>query len=545
MSFCRARSRGVFSTLGSARQMSSFLFRFSLFVGSMLFAYSANAEQASRDMLLIANTGEPLTLDPHRYNLRLEETLLNDLFMGLTTFNAAGEIVPGAAARWEASEDGMVWTFYLKPELRWSDGTPLTADDFVFAFRRLQNPETAASLAYFMNMLANAEAINSGQMPPEKLGVRAIDSTTLRLTLQRPYPFLLERLLYPTAFPVPRHAIEKHGDDWVKAEHWVSNGAYTLQAWVPQAYIELQANPLFIEPVSIQQARYLPVASEQAAYNRYRNGELHVIPSFPVGELNALRDNPDLRLSSLLSMFYLVFNTREAPFDDVRVRQALSLAVNQEILTDKVMRSGNQPEYTFAPSAIADYTGNSLPHRDLPPKERISRAKTLLQLAGFGPDNPLQLTLRHPAGLEIKKVNLAIGGMWKAIGVQASLQQADLRSHFADLRSGSFQVGWAGWIGENNAEHYLGLLKSDIGNVNYGGFANPVFDALFRQAQQQSDATERNALLASAEEVATHLYPVVPLYSSTVRRLVTPRLQGWKENGRDMHQLRYLSWSEE
>lgn len=493
--------------------------------------------------LRLSLPGEPETLDPHRYNLRLEETLLNELFMGLTTFDAKGQIAPGAALAWATSEDGLTWTFTLREDMHWSDGEPLNAHDFVYSFRRLQDPNTAASLAYFMHMLKNAAAINSGDMPVEDLGVHAIDDHTLQLTLEKPYPFLLERLLYPTAYPVPEQSIQTHGNLWTKPANWVSNGAYVLRDWVPRAHIEMSANPHFIEQPALEVLRYIPVTSEQTAYNRYRNGELDAINSFPIGELKSLQDSPDLRVSDLLSMMYLVFNVDEPPLDDVRVRRALSMAIDQSILTDKVLKSGNLPAFSFAPALISGYEPFTLPHRDHQLSARQQDARRLLTDAGF-PDG-FTLTLRHVTGLENKKVNLAISGMWKAVGVDTTLQQADIRGHFADLRQGKFQVAWAGWVGENNAEHYLSLLQSDIGNVNYGRFRNKTFDDIMAQVQVEKDIDARNSLLRAAEEVATHYYPVVPLYSTAVRRLVNKRISGWYENGRDMHQSRYLSWQSE
>ncbi|NKC01617.1 MAG: peptide ABC transporter substrate-binding protein [Pseudomonadales bacterium] len=496
----------------------------------------------AQETLRVALPGEPETLDPHRYNLRLEETLLNELFLGLTTFDAHGGIVPGAAQSWTTSEDGLVWTFNLQRNLSWSDGKPLNAHDFVYAYRRLQDPNTAASLAYFMYMLKNAAAINTGKMPLDSLGANAIDDYTLALTLEKPYPFLLERLLYPTAYPVPRHVIEQHGKLWTKPQNWVSNGAYTLSDWIPRAHIDMSENEHFAQPGAIKNLRYIPVTSEQTAYNRFRSGELDVIGAFPIGELENLREQrPDeLRISNLLSMMYLVFNTQRPPFDDVRVRQALSLAVDQTIITDKVLKTGSLPAHSFAPALIADYDAFELPHKDAPFSERQNKARQLLKQAGFA--DGLEITLRHINGLENKKVNLAIGGMWKAIGVNVKLQQADIRGHFADLRQGSFDVAWAGWVGENNAEHYLSLLQSDIGNVNYGRFDNKTFDDVMAQVQLTKDVRPRNELLRTAEEIATHFYPVVPLYTTAVRSLVNNNIDGWFNNGRDMHQARYLSW---
>ncbi len=494
--------------------------------------------------LAIGNAGEPQTLDPHKYNLRLEETLLNDLFLGLTTFNAEGQQVPGAATSWETSADGLTWTFTLRDDLAWSDGTPLTAHDFVYSFRRLLDPATAASLAYFMYMLEGAEAVNTGQSPPQTLGVSAPGPTTLVVKLEKPYPYFLERLLYPTAFPVPRHAIEAFGDDWVKPEHWVSNGAYRLKDWRPQGYVHLEANPHFIDTVAIDEVRYHPTATEQNAYNRFRNGELDAIGLFPIGELEtARREYPDaLRMSGLLSMFYMVFNTQRAPLDDVRVRKALTYAIDQPTLTDKVLRSGNEASFSFAPNLIDSYEPVPFAHHAIPHAERLEQARELLAQAGYDASNPLEIVLRHVSGLENKKVNLAITGMWKAIGVKAVLHQSEVRTHFADLRAGDFDVAWAGWVGENNAEHYLSLLQSTIGNVNYGRFADAQFDALMATAQSEADLQSRNEKLRQAERLATEHYAVAPLYTSAVRRLVNPELKGWFENARDVHQVRYLSW---
>ena len=498
--------------------------------------------------LRLGNAGEPETLDPHRYNLRLEETILTDLFLGLTTFDAEANIVPGAAERWTVSDDGLIWTFRLRDGQRWSDGEPLTAHDFEYAFRRLQNPATAASLAYFMHPLKNAAAVNAGDLPAEALGVRAVDDRTLELTLERPYPYLPERLLYPTAYPVPRHVIERVGDNWVKPAHWVSNGAYRLEDWQPQASVTLSANPHFaaagLPGPAIEQVVYLPLASEQAAYSRFRAGEVHAVGSFPAGELDRVRrTQPEaLRLSPLLSIVYLVFNTREAPFDDARVRQALALAVDRTMLTDRVQRAGHMPSVSFVPRLVSRYQPVAAPLAEAPEAERLARAEALLGAAGYGPDNPLAVTLRYISGAEAKRTNLAVAQFWKRIGVQTQLHQSELKVHFSDLRQGNFQVAMAGWFGESNPEHYLGLWHSRTGDVNYGGYANPAFDTRMDQAAAEADLDSRNRLLREAEAIGIADFPVIPLYSVTVRRLVDPALTGWHENPRDAHPARFLRW---
>ncbi|MCZ6708730.1 MAG: peptide ABC transporter substrate-binding protein [Gammaproteobacteria bacterium] len=513
---------------------------------SALLALQFSSAATAQNTLHLGNAGEPETLDPHRYNLRLEETILTDLFMGLTTFNARGETIPGVAKSWRVSDDGLVWTFELQPNLTWSDGEPLTAHDFVYAFRRLLAPETAASLAYFMYPLSNAEQVNAGSLPATALGALALDPHRLRLTLHKPYPHLPERLLYPTGYPVPAHVINKVGDAWVKPDHWVSNGAYVLADWQPQAHVELRRNPRFATPGSIETVFYHPLANAQSAYNRYRNKEMHAIGNFPAGELPTVRKNfaDQLRLSPLLSMSYLVFNTGARPFDDLRVRAALALVIDSELLTTRIQRSGNVASESFVPNLVTGYVPVSMPHANLDMNTRTKRARALLSEAGYHSGNPLNITLRYISGLESKKTNLAIAAFWQTIGVETQLHHSELKVHFADLRQADFQVAQAGWFGENNAEHYLGLLVSDTGNVNYGRYANPDYDSLIAQAEGIAEITARNVILRQAESLAIAEYPVVPLNTVMIRRLVRPEIQGWYDNRRDTHPVRFLHWNE-
>ena len=501
---------------------------------------------ADAKVLRIGNGGEPETLDPHRYNLRLEETILNDLFLGLTTFDAHGNIVPGAAARWSVSGDGLRWTFELRETGRWSDGQPVTARDFVYAFRRLLDPRTAASLAHFMYPVRNAAAVNAGDAPPAALGVHAESPRTLVVELERPFPFFAERLIYPTGYPVPSHAIEELGADWVKPGRMVSNGAFVLEDWQPHAHVALRPNPYFHDAgsVTLEGVRYLPTADSYAAFNRYRAGEIDAIGDFPSGEMDWVRRNlaDHLRLTPLVSIMYLVFNVTQPPFDDVRVREALGIAIDRELLTGRVMRSDEVPSVSLVPPLVPGYRSAVAPVGYRP--ERLERARRLLERAGYGPGNPLGVTLRYISGDESKRVQVAIAAMWKDIGVATTLHHTELKSHFADLRQGNFEVAQAGWFGENNPEHYLNLLVSDTGNVNYGRFASTAFDALMDRAHAEADLARRIELLREAETVGLAEHPVTPLYAVTIRALVDPRIGGWHANPRNVHGARYLTWNE-
>ncbi len=504
---------------------------------SLLLGLVANA--ASADEIKIALGGEPLTLDPHRYNLRLEETVLTDLFEGLTAHDERGRIVPGVAESWTTSEDGLTWTFNLRRDARWSDGRALGADDFVYSLRRLLDPKTAASLAFFLYPIENAVEVNAGNAPVESLGVRAVDATTLELKLDKPFPFLAERLIYPTGFPVPRHAIEAHGDDWSKPGNMVSNGAFTLSGWRPQEAIDLTKNAAFrtADTVSLDTVTYVPIADSAVAYNRYLADEIDIIGDFPPGEVERLqRERPnEIHLSPLLSIMYLVFNVEAPPFDDPRVREALALAIDRDVLTGKVLESGEVPSAALAPALVEDYEPD-LADMGID----IERAQTLLAEAGFA-DRPLEITLRHIATAESKRVQVAISAMWRRIGVQTRLHQSDINVHFATLRQGDFQVAQAGWFGENNPEHYIELLASDIGDVNYGRFKSQAFDAILRKARTTPDRDQRVETLIAAQQTGLAEFPLVPLYSVVIRSLVREDVKGWYTNPRNVHGSRYLS----
>ena len=499
-----------------------------------LFSFAAAGAE-----LRIGNGGEPLTLDPHRYNLNLEEKILTDLFEGLTAHDAAGQVVPGVAERWDVSDDGLAWTFHLREDARWSDGRPVRASDFVYSFRRLLDPATAASLAYFLYAIDGAEAVGAGEAEPETLGVRAADARTLEIRLAKPFPFFAERLTYPTGFPVPRHMVEKLGDDWVKPGRMVSNGAFTLADWQPQGFVRGERNPHFraAGSVALDAVVYFPTSDPAAAYARYRSGELDIIGDFPPGEIDWLRrEMPQhLHLSPLLSIMYLVFNTTEPPFDDARVRRALALAVDRDLIAGRVLRSGEMPSASFAPPMVAGYESAVVAAPADP-----AQARALLEDAGYGADNPLRITLRYIAGADSKKVQVAIAAMWKAVGVEAALHHAELNAHFAALRQGDFQVAQAGWFGENNPEHYLELLMSATGDVNYGRFRDAEVDVLMLRAKATADLGERLELLRQGELAALALHPVVPLYAVTIRSLVAPRVTGWQANVRNVHPARYL-----
>ena len=496
---------------------------------------------AEAKVLHIGSVGEPETLDPHRYDLRLEETILNDLFTGLTAFNARGEIVPGVADRWTTSEDGLTWTFELRPNARWSDGHPLTAHDFVFAFRRLLNPWTAARRAHFLYPIHNAQAVHAGELPTDDLGVRAAADHTLVIRLAQPFPYLPERLTYPTGYPVPAHAIEALGDDWVEPRVMVSNGAFTLEDWQPRRFVLLTRNPAFhgAGSVALEGVAYHLASDARASFDRYRAGDFDAIGDFPAGEIQWVREHlsDHLRLAPLLSMTCLVFNVAAPPVADVRVREALSISLDRQGLAGRVLQGDEIASVSLVPPTVTGYESSISDMEDR--SARLDRAHELLRDAGYGEDNPLAVTLRHIAGDEWRAVNAAIAGMWREINVTTTLQEVEPKDHFAGLRQGDFEVAQAQWSGENNPQHYLDLLASDLGEA-----ASDTYETLMRRAYAEPVLARRLDLLRDAEVVGLAAFAVAPLYSVSVRALVNPRIGGWIGNPRNVHGARYLSWED-
>ena len=392
-------------------------------------------------------------------------------------------------------------------------------------------------MGYFVK---NAAAVNSGEAGPHTLGVSAIDDTTLQIELEYPFPYITERLLYPIFAPIPRHALERHGANWVKPENWVSNGPYLLADWRPQSHVDLQKNPQFAESdsVRIENARIHPIAEASSAYNRYLAGEVDVTRIYPKELAEELeQERPGEAISSpLQSMMYLVFNTQAEPLSNVAVRRALALAIDRQVITEHVLGNGEIPSNTLSPPVVADYQPI-----DTEPSPNITVAKELLRDAGFEPGE-LRLELRHIADAETKNVFVVIAAMWQQIGVEAMLHHSSLPDHFGALNNGDFEVAQAGWFGENNPEHYVELLWSKIPAANYGKYASTEFDRLFELGRQQSDLAKRLAYLRAAESVALGDYAVVPLYVVQTRNLVSPAVGGWRANGRNLHPTRFYYW---
>ncbi|MEM9842974.1 MAG: peptide ABC transporter substrate-binding protein, partial [Pseudomonadota bacterium] len=461
---------------------------------------------------------------------------------------ADGQVIPAMAESWTTSEDGLTWTFKLR-EASWSDGVPVTANDFVFALRRIQDPAIASQYSSLLYIIKNAQALNEGRVAPEELGVRAIDDLTLEITLEETAPYLEGLLTHYTTFPVPQHIVEEHGEAWVQPENIEVNGPYKLVYWVTGDQLIVNKNPLFYEADTLcfEQVRYFELEDLAAVERRIEAGELDINNAFDGGRKAELdRRLPGwARTTPALLTTYWSFNSSIEPFDDVRVRKALAMALDREYLVENVLTPGFIPAYSFVPPGMNNYEVDrpQVSWRDLSRPERLEQARTLLEQAGFGPDNPLRFEFKHRSTDDNPKAAPVAQANWNEIApwVTVDILRQDTKVLYADLRQSNFEVADGAWIADyNDPLNFLYLLDSDTGQQNYGNYANPEYDRLLEAASQERDLVARAALFAEAEAIMLEDHPVTPMWFQVTKNLVDPDLTGWAENAEDNHRSRWL-----
>jgi oligopeptide transport system substrate-binding protein len=499
--------------------------------------------------LTVGNTNEPATLDPHISTGTWEDRIQSDLFMGLAQSAADGTTIPGVAKSWDVTPDGLTWTFHLR-DSQWSDGVPLTADDFVFSLRRVLDPKTTSEYASLIFLIKNAEAVNKGQLPPTALGVRAVDAHTLEIRLNHPAPYLPELTRHHVLYPVARHAVEKYGAEWIRPGKMVSNGAYMLTAWRLGDYVKVVKNPRFFEAssVCVDEVYYYPTNDAISAERRVARGELDVNTDISSNRIARLRKTMPgyVRTNTYLGVTYLAFNrgpkSRNPALKDRRVRQALTMAIDRDFIAQGLLRGGQLPANTTVPPGVANYQPAVPPYwAAWPLEKRQAEARRLLAEAGYGPNNPLKVELKHRNSADPMLFTPAIQADWKLIGVQLSLAQQEGQISYADYRVRNFEIADAAWIADyNDPTSFLDLERSNYGPQNYGDYDNPVYDALMARADQEPDAKVRAGYIAQAEHIMLEDAPIAPIYFYINKNLVNPKITGWVDNLVDHHRTRWL-----
>ena len=473
--------------------------------------------------------------------------VFRDIGEGLVSYTATGELTPGAAETWTISRNGLVYTFTLRENGRWSSGDAVTAEDFVFTFRRLFDPDMRAPYAGFLSVIENAEAMLNRAAAPDTLGVRALDPQTLEITLAQPTPYFLSLLTHPSTHPQHAASIAALGDDHLRAGNLVTNGAYRLAAVEPGALIELERNPHYWNDAAtaIDRVHYHILVEPMAEYNRFRAGELHITSTLPPS-IAAIRERyPDeIRLAPSLGVYYYGFNVTRPPFENNKdLRQALSLAIDRAALAEQVLGRGEVPAYSFVPPGIEGYEPPELEFSGMSQAERNEHARRLYERAGYGPDNHVEFELRYNTGDDHQRIAEAVQSMWREVlGVEVTLVNVEFQVLLSQMRAREVtEIFRSAWNGDYADAHtFLSTQEAD-NPQNLPGWSSADYDEWMRRAGEQADEDTRLRYLEEAERTLLQGHAVAPLYYYVSKHLVSEDVVGWEDNVLDIHYSQHLA----
>ncbi|MFJ2973653.1 ABC transporter substrate-binding protein [Kluyvera sp. NPDC087067] len=475
---------------------------------------------------------EPASLDPAKAVGLPEIQVIRDLFEGLVNQDANGNIIPGVATRWQTN-DQKIWTFTLRNDAKWSDGTPVTAQDFVYSWQRLVDPQTTSPFAWFAALagMANAQDIIDGKAKPETLGVTAVDAHTLRVQLDKPLPWFVNLTANFSLFPVNKANVDSD-KNWTRPGKLVGNGAYVLTDRVVNEKLVATPNKHYWDNAKtiIQKVTFVPINQESAATKRYRAGDIDITESFPKNQYQKLKKElpGQVYTPAQLGTYYYAFNTQKGPTADARVRLALSMTIDRRIIAEKVLGTGEKPAWRLTPDVTAGFKPQPSALEQSSQAELNAQAKMLLQAAGYGPGRPLNLTLLYNTSENHQKIAIAVASMWKKnLGVDVKLQNQEWKTYIDSRNTGNFDVIRASWVGDyNEPSTFLSLLTStNSGNISR--FNDPAYDKVIRQASQENTAAARNADYNEAEKILAEKAPIAPIYQYTNGRLIKPWVKGY------------------
>lgn len=498
----------------------------------------AGVELAAKQELVRGNGDEVQSLDPHKIEGVPEDNIARDLYEGLIVSDASGKPVPGVAESWE-NKDFKVWTFHLRKNAKWSNGEPVTAQDFVYSWQRLVDPKTASPYASYPQYghIANVDEIIAGKKPTSELGVKALDDHTLEVTLSQPVPYFYKLLINAVMSPVYKPAIEKSGDQWTQPQNWVGNGAFKLEAHVINERVTLVRNPQYWdnEHTVLNKVTFLPINSEVSDVNRYfsENGSDITYNNMPIELFKKLqRDNgKELMVKPYLCTYYYEINNQKAPFTDARVRTALKLGLDRDIMVNKVLAQGQLPAYSYTPPAT---DGMEL----LPPdwfkwdqNKRNAEAKKLLAEAGYTAEKPLTFNLLYNTSDLHKKLAIAASSIWKKnLGVNIKLENQEWKTFLDTRHQGNYDVSRAAWCADyNEPTSFLNTMLSDSSS-NTAHYKSADFDKVIHDAVKAADEKARVADYQQAEQILDKDSAIVPVYYYVNARLVKPYVGGYTGN---------------
>ncbi len=502
---------------------------------------ASGTELAAEQILNKNNGAEPQTLDPHRAEGVPASNILRDLFEGLVSEAPDGSLIPGAAETWQINDDGTVYTFTLRADGRWSNGDPVTAADFAYGIQRSVDPATLSQYSSILFPIVNAEQIVKGELSPEQLGVTALDDRTLEIRLIGPTPYFLGLLTHSTTYAVHRPSVEKFGNRFARAGQLVGNGAYRLDEWVVQSHIRLLRSEKYWddENTVIDEVNYFPIENQDAMLKRYRADELDFTQDLPFKQIAWIRENiaDQLYISPYLGSYYYSLNLTLPPFAGApKLRRALALAIDRDVLTEKITGSGEIPAYSWTPR-VTGYTQQPPDWAGWTQERRNTEARRLFKESGHSEANPLTIQILYNTSENHKRIAVAIASMWKQVlGVETKLLNQEWKV-FLETRKQKTMPGVArnGWIGDyNDAYSFTQLLASD-NEQNDSGFANDEYDALLDRAAVEPDMQKRAELMEAAERLMLEEQPIIPIYFYVSKHLIKPWVGGFEPNIMDHH----------
>lgn len=511
----------------------------------------SNVASGNRNGVLhFGNASEPQSIDPHVMSGSPEVNIASALYEGLVTRNPATlEMDPGVAERWEISDDGKVMTFYLNPEARWSNGDPVTAEDFVWSLRRSLHPDMGNQLAYILFSIVGAEAFSTGKLTdPAMLGVRALDSHTLQIELKNPNPYFLGILGTYPAYPVHRATVEAHGKftdrftPWTRVENFVGNGPFTLAQWKINRRLVINKSETYwdADKVALTTVVFHPVEKEVSEEKMFRAGQLHYTSRVPVNKIpvyQKITDSPYHR-APMQGSYYLQFNIERSPVNDQRVRKALAMAIDRERLVKTVLLGTELANSALVPAGTPNYTSPDIL------RYNPEQARVLLAEAGYpeGQGWP-GLEYLYNTSENHRSIAIALQQMWKdELNIDISLISQDWKVYLDTTTQKNFTMSRRGWIAADlNPAAFLAGFTSGNGN-NDTGFSNSRFDEIMlKQGPETADQAERLALMHEAEAILLQSVAVIPLYTYNSKHLVQPSVKGAPSNVLDIVRFKYVS----
>jgi ABC-type oligopeptide transport system substrate-binding subunit len=488
------------------------------------------------------NGGEPQTLDPAFAEDVHAFGVLTDLYEGLVIDAGDGTLLPGAAERWDVSTDGRRYTFYLRDDAVWSNGDPLTAAHFVNGFHRVLAPGTTSAYSFFLEPILNYGPVIAGKLPPDELGVRAVDDKMLVIELDAPALYFPGILAMPIAFPLhDRDEAAKFRDP----ELFVGNGPYVLEQWSLGEKIRLRKNANYwnAKAAEIEFVEYFPISDPNTEYNMFRTGELDITFTVPTEYVDELRNSrsANLHIAPTLALYYLAFDLSEPPLTDVRLRQALSMAIDRQLIVE-VLGRGEQPAFGLVPPGVANHVSANYEWRNLSANTRGTEARRLLTEAGFDNASPLRLLLTYDTGDVHEKIALSVKAMWEEVlGIEVDLQKKEWKYFLATREDrAAWQVMRFAWTGDyNDPGTFTDIFRSD-NPQNLPAYRNAEYDRLLDNAGEAIDPEDRASIMSRAESLLLEDYPIAPLYFYVSKHLVTDRVQNFKTNVLDRHPTQFL-----